>query len=271
MNKFSLENKIALVTGGGGLLALQHASAILKTNGNLILIDVSKSKLSKNLEILKKKFNKKIHYFVCDITKEKKVLNLMKKLRKINLIPDILINNAAINYNPGNIKVKKFRLETFDIQNLTREINVGLIGATICTKIFGYEMAKKKYGIILNIGSDLSFISPDQTIYKKKNLKPNFQEVKPISYSIVKHGIVGLTKYTATYWANQNVRCNLLAPGGIYNGQPKEFLKKIKKIIPLNRMATHGEYEETIIYLISDASSYMNGASLIIDGGRTVL
>ena len=132
-------------------------------------------------------------------------------------------------------------------------------------------MAKRKYGIILNIGSDLSFISPDQNLYQKKIIKSKYQEVKPVSYSIIKHGIVGLTKYTATYWANKNVRCNLLAPGGIYNNQPKEFLNKIKKIIPLKRMAKKNEYEEAILFLISDASSYMNGASLVIDGGRTAL
>ena len=271
MNKHSLENKTALVTGGGGLLALQHANAILKKKGNLILVDIDKAKLARNIKVLKSHFKRNIYFFVCDITKEKKVLALKKKLKKLNLIPDILINNAAVNHSPGKNNIKKLRLETFDIINFVKELDVGLVGAVICTKIFGYEMAKRKYGIILNIGSDLSFISPDQNLYQKKIIKSKYQEVKPVSYSIIKHGIVGLTKYTATYWANKNVRCNLLAPGGIYNNQPKEFLNKIKKIIPLKRMAKKNEYEEAILFLISDASSYMNGASLVIDGGRTAL
>jgi len=203
----------------------------------------------------------------------KKVLALKNKLKKMKLLPNILINNAAIDFKPNNSKNKnkKKRLEFLDINQLRKEVDVGLIGAVICTKIFGSEMAKKKFGVILNIGSDLSFISPDQKLYKDPKKKEFDQMVKPVSYSIVKHGILGLTKYTANYWPKKNIRCNLLAPGGIKTNQPLKFRKKLNKLIPLGRMAKINEYEETILYMISDASSYMNGSSLIIDGGRTSL
>ena len=127
-------------------------------------------------------------------------------------------------------------------------------------------MSKKNGGVILNIASDLSLISPDNRVYNKKN-KLNF--VKPISYSISKHGLIGLTKYTATYWAKKKIRCNAFAPGGIYDSQDKSFIKKISNLIPLGRLSNPGEYEKTILYLISDASSYMTGSTLVLDGGRT--
>ena len=128
-------------------------------------------------------------------------------------------------------------------------------------------MARNKKGVILNIASDLALISPDNRLYNNGKIS----NVKPVSYSVVKHGIIGLTKYTSTYWANRGVRCNAFAPGGIMNNQSKKFLKKIKNLIPLERLAYDGEYKETILYLISDASSYMNGSVVSVDGGRTVL
>jgi len=272
-DRFNLNNRIALVTGGAGLLSSQHSNAVLKGNGTLILVDVDKKKLNFFSKKLNKNLKQRVYSFVCDITNEKKVINLKNKLKKKKLLPDILINNAAIDFKPKNTKFnnKKNRLEFLEINQLRKEIDVGLIGAVICTKNFGTEMDKKKYRMILNIGSDLSFISPDQNLYKDSKKKEVDQTVKPVSYSIVKHGILGLTKYTANYWPKKNVRCNLLAPGGIMNNQPLKFRKKLNKLIPLGRMAKINEYEETILYMISDASSYMNGAALIVDGGRTSL
>ena len=139
----------------------------------------------------------------------------------------------------------------------------------LCSKVFGYEMSKNGYGVILNISSDLGIIAPDQRIYKKEGLPENEQPVKPVTYSVIKHGLIGLTKYLAIYWADKGVRCNVLCPGGIYNNQPDEFVKKISHLIPLGRMAHEDEYKATVVFLVSDASSYMTGENLVIDGGRT--
>ena len=148
---------------------------------------------------------------------------------------------------------------------------MGLTGAMLCSKIFGFEMAKNRKGVILNISSDLGIIAPDQRIYRKKGLPENEQPVKPITYSVIKHGLIGLTKYLATYWADKGVRCNALGPGGIYNNQPNEFVNKISNLIPIGRMADSDEYRSAIVFMVSDASSYMNGTNLVIDGGRTIL
>ena len=128
-------------------------------------------------------------------------------------------------------------------------------------------MVKNKKGIIINISSDLGIISPDQRIYKNNKNKIFY---KPVTYSVIKHGIIGLTKYLATYWADKGIRTNCLCPGGVYEKQEKFFLDKINKKIPLGRMANSDEYKGAIQFLVSDASSYMNGATLIIDGGRTI-
>ena len=124
-------------------------------------------------------------------------------------------------------------------------------------------------GSIVNISSDLGIIAPNQNLYKKNSLKENEQPVKPVSYSVVKSGLIGLTKYTSTYWPLK-VRCNCLCPGGIFTNQPSDFLTKINQLIPMQRMAEIDEYKGSIIYLLSNASSYMNGSIISIDGGRSV-
>ena len=124
-------------------------------------------------------------------------------------------------------------------------------------------------GVILNIASDLSVISPDQRLYHKNGISQDMQPVKPVTYSVIKAGLIGLTKYLATYWTASNIRCNALSPGGVYNGQPEEFVKKLSALIPLGRMASADEYRSAVQFLCSDASSYMNGQNIVIDGGRS--
>ena len=130
-------------------------------------------------------------------------------------------------------------------------------------------MAQRKRGVILNIASDLAVIAPDQRIYRKPGLPDSRQPVKPVTYSVVKTGLIGLTRYLATYWAEQGVRVNAISPGGVLNKQPAEFVKKLSDLIPLGRMATKNEYQGAVLFLCSDASSYMTGQNLIVDGGRS--
>jgi len=131
-------------------------------------------------------------------------------------------------------------------------------------------MARRGKGVILNVASDLGVIGPDQRIYRQPGVSEDLQVVKPVSYSVVKTGLIGLTRYLATYWAEKGVRVNAISPGGVYNGQPEEFVQRLTKLIPLGRMASIDEYQGAILFLCSDASSYMTGTNLVIDGGRTV-
>ena len=155
--------------------------------------------------------------------------------------------------------------EHFSSKKWDNEMNIGLKGAFVCSQIFGSEMAKNKNGVILNIASDLSVIAPDQRLYS------HLKTCKPVTYSVIKHGLIGLTKYLATYWASKRIRVNAISPGGVFNNQNKTFVKKIKKLITMSRMAKIDEYKEAIQFLCSDASSYMTGQNLIIDGGRSII
>lgn len=268
MEKFIIKNKTSLITGAGGLLGYEHACALLEIGSNVILTDINIKKLEKNIVRLKKIYpSNKIEKYRMDITNEKSVEKCRKFFNKKKIFINILINNAA--YNPSVNNLNNNLFEKYKIQNWKKEIDVGLTGAFICTKIFGNEMAKKKGGVILNISSDLSVISPDQRLYNK-NINKKLKRAKPVSYSITKTGLIGLTRYIATYWANKNIRCNAISPGGIYDGQDKIFVKKLSKLIPLGRMAKKNEYRSAIQFLCSEASSYMTGQNLIIDGGRSI-
>jgi len=249
-----LKNKTVIVTGGLGFLGSQISSSFYSIGAKVIILDKSSSKL---------KVNKKYEIYKCDITSEKQIYKVVKKILKKNKSIDILINNASSNHNIKN-SISDF--ENFNINIWNNDLNVGLTGSFLCTKIIGTIMSKQiNGGNILNISSDLAIIAPDQRLYSHTNFK------KPVSYSVVKSGLIGLTKYTAAYWAKNKIRCNAFAPGGIYNNQDKLFLKKIKQLIPLKRMAKKNEYNGLILFLCSELSSYMTGSIVVADGGRTII
>jgi NAD(P)-dependent dehydrogenase (short-subunit alcohol dehydrogenase family) len=131
-------------------------------------------------------------------------------------------------------------------------------------------MAKRRKGIILNIASDLSVIAPDQRLYRVASLATEIQPVKPVTYSVIKAGLVGMTRYLATYWNEEGIRVNSLSPGGIYDNQPEEFVRKVSNLVPLGRMANRDEYQSAVQFLCSDASTYMTGQNIVIDGGRSI-
>ena len=268
--KFDLKNKVCIITGGAGLLGLKHAEAILEASGIPVILDINAELIDKAVLSLGKKYNKKVLGLEVDITSRLDLDKVKKEILNKHKRIDVLINNAA--NNPKMEKRGKTnwtRFESFPDSVWDSDLNVGLKGAFYASQVFGTVMAKQKNGVILNISSDLGIIAPDQRIYRKSGLKENRQPVKPVTYSVVKHGLIGLTKYLATYWAEKGVRVNALCPGGIHNGQDDVFVKKLTNLIPMGRMARTDEYKATVLYMISDASSYMTGSVVIVDGGRT--
>ena len=271
--KFNLSGKSALITGGAGLLGIEHASALLESGAQVVLTDINTKSLKSAQKKLSKNFEKrKLIIKNMDVTSKASVQEVAKELLESRVNIDILINNAAIDPKVKGDKglLETSRLENFPIEEWDLQIAVGLKGAFICSQIFGTNMSKNgKGGVILNISSDLSVFSPDQRIYRKAGLSEETQPVKPVTYSIIKAGLIGLTRYLATYWLDKNIRCNALSPGGIYKDQNDEFVKRLNSLIPLGRMASIDEYRATVQYLCSDASNYMNGQNIIVDGGRS--
>lgn len=271
-SRFDLSGKTALVTGAAGLLGREHSIALLDVGATVVMTDVSETALSDAKSILPAESDSsRIVMQVMDVSRVSSVQLVARELAREGRLVDILVNNAAIDPKMlGGLETQESsRLENFSLDDWNRQLAVGLTGAFLCSQVFGASMAKNGGGVILNIASDLSVFSPDQRLYRKVGLPDDQQPVKPVTYSVIKSGLVGLTKYLSTYWADRGVRANALSPGGVFNGHGDEFVQRLSALIPLGRMARVDEYRSAVQFLCSDASSYVNGQNIVIDGGRS--
>jgi len=269
---FRLDGKVIVITGATGLLGRKHAEIVACYGGTPILLDLSQESADILAYELNNKYSTGAIGFSVDITNEEVVESnvgyLLQKFKKI----DGLVNNAANNPKMEDSKSTNFsRLENFSLDVWNEDISVGLTGSFLCAKHYGFAISKNPNGgSIVNISSDLGLIAPDQRLYAKKDVERGLQNVKPVTYSVVKTGLIGLTRYLATYWPDKNVRCNAICPGGVLNGQPEDFLEEVNSRIPMGRMANVDEFQGALLWMLSDASSYLNGAIVPIEGGRTV-
>ena len=269
---FDLTGRVAVITGGAGLLGVKHAEAIAEMGGIPVLVDLDGEKAEARAKEIAATFGVQALGLTTDVTQPEAVAHALSRTLEAFGRVDILINNAANNpkvEGAGLSGVHWSRLENFPLDVWHQDLEVGLTGTFLCTQIIGSEMVRRGKGVILNIASDLAVIAPDQRIYRQPGLPEEQQLVKPVSYSVVKAGLLGLTRYLATYWAEKGVRVNAISPGGVYTNQGAGFVQRLSNLIPLGRMAHQDEYKAAIVFLVSDASSYMTGANLVIDGGRT--
>jgi NAD(P)-dependent dehydrogenase (short-subunit alcohol dehydrogenase family) len=267
---FDLSNRVAIVTGGAGLLGYHHGAILAAAGAHVVLLDLPATEPAARAAQITAAHQTECLGLTTDITNEASVSDacgrVMAKFGRI----DILINNAANNPKVEDTEGLTWsRLERLPLDVWEADIRVGLTGAFLCSRVFGSEMAKRKAGVIVNVASDLALIAPDQRLYRVEGLPEDEQPVKPVTYSVVKSALLGLTRYLATYWSGANIRVNAISPGGVSNGQSEVFLSRLKPLIPMERMAHRDEYQGAILFLCSDASSYMTGANLVIDGGRT--
>ncbi len=250
---FNMKKNI-IITGANGFLGSYYVEFLMKEN---LVLAVDK----KFTNLRKYRKNKNLILLKCDLSKENSIKNFIKNIKKKKINIDVLINNAAVDAVPSkgklNINQKKW----------INEFSVSLFASTFLSYEIGNLMKLKKGGCIINIGSDLSVIAPNQRIYKS-----SFKDfIKPPSYSIIKHGTIGMTKYFASLFAKHRLKVNAISPGPIFNNNPKNLVKELKKIIPMKRMGKKEDLKAAIEFLINDENLYITGQNIIIDGGRTII
>lgn len=269
-SSFSLEGRVAIVTGGAGLLGVRHAEAIAAAGGVPVLADIRVQDAEERATAVAEAFGVPAFGVECDITRPESVEALLDVVTSRLGRVDILVNNAANNPKVEAPGQDFSRLERFSLEQWNADLAVGLTGAFLCARIIGGALARQKRGVVINISSEYGIIAPDQRLYRRPELAPDEQPVKPVTYSVVKAGLHGLTLYLATYWAESGVRVNTISLGGVESGQPAAFLQRAAAKIPMGRMAQPHDFQGALVYLCSDAAAFVTGANLVVDGGKTI-
>lgn len=265
MDLFSLEGKTAIVTGALGLIGKQHCHALSEAGANVVVADLDSNSSQEFAESLPtRSIGVKL-----DVTDKSSVEEMLQTIIDQFGKVDVLVNNAAINDMFENPKAaaEQSKFENYPLELWQKSIDVNLTGVFLCSQVIGSFMAEQQKGSIINIASTYGISAPDQSLYINEKGEQNFY--KPPAYTATKGGVIALTKFMAAYWGTKNVRVNTLSPGGVENNQDEFFIKQYSKKTPLNRMAAPNDYKGAVIFLASDASAYMTGANLVVDGGWT--
>ena len=256
-SRFKIYDKIAVVVGGSGQLGVNTIEVLLSAGCKVINLDL----------INNFKANKNYFYYKLNITSEKNVKKIALEIKKKFLKINILINHA--HYKGDKKDLVPFHKFFSSVENYPSEIwrktlEVNLNGLFFATKYFIPLLIKNKQSVILNTSSTYGKVSPNKNIYGNSGIN------SPIPYAVTKSAIIGFTKYLATHFADKGLRANTLLPGGIKNiNQKKFFIKNYSKHTPMKRLSYSSEYKETILFMVSDASSYMTGSEVVVDGGYT--
>jgi NAD(P)-dependent dehydrogenase (short-subunit alcohol dehydrogenase family) len=262
---FSLNNKVAIVTGALGLIGKNHCEALAEAGANVVVCDLNQTECDKFAVSLP---NKSIGVSA-NITDKNSVIELKNKaVNEFGKI-DILVNNAAINDMFENPKAvaEQSKFENYPLEMWKKSLDVNVTGTFLCSQVIGSEMASNQKGSIINIASTYGIVAPDQSLYINSEGTQSF--FKSAAYPVTKGAVISFTKFLAAYWGDKNVRVNTLSPGGVENKQDDYFIENYSKRTPLKRMAQPSDYKGALIFLASDASNYMTGANLVVDGGWT--
>jgi NAD(P)-dependent dehydrogenase (short-subunit alcohol dehydrogenase family) len=268
-NLFEIGGRVVVISGAAGLLGREYAITIARCGGFPVLLDIDDAGLNSAQSQIEAEGGQCLA-MTTDVTSSSEIRHVAATvLAQVGPVWG-LVNNVASNPPMGLAAGGRDRLETFPIEQWEQDIRLGLTTALECSRVFGGQMVSRGGGSIINIASDLAAIAPDQRIYRAPGLADDEAPVKPVSYSVVKSGLVGLTRYLATYWAPVPVRCNALLPGSVLGSQGRHLIANLEERIPLGRLASPSEYSGAVIFLLSDASAYMTGSLVTMDGGRSV-
>lgn len=267
MELFSLKNKTAIVTGALGLLGRKHCEALAEAGANVVVADIDGNAAEHFAESLGDNHTG----LKVDVTSESSLKTARDKVIVRHGAIDILVNNAAINdmfENPGLAK-ELSAFENYPLDAFKKSLDVNVTGVFLASQVFGTVMAEQSSGSIINIASTYGIVGPDQSIYRNERGEQTFY--KSAVYPVTKGAVVNFTRFLAAYWGNKGVRVNTLSPGGVENGQNEFFIQNYSAKTVLGRMAQPTDYQGALVFLASDASAYMTGANLIVDGGWTAI
>ena len=263
-NLFNLKDKVVIITGGAGLLGRQYANALANLGAAPVIADMDGALAARIAGELEKKYNTKVRGFHVDVASKKSLEDCRDKVIAEFGRVDVLINNAGIS---GKVDDKNIApdFEEYPLLEWEKALSVNITGMFLAAQVFGREMVKQGSGAVVNVSSIYGILSPDQRIYEREGASKNF--IKPVSYSVSKSAVLNLTRYLATYWAGKGIRVNTLTPGGVFDNQDADFVKRYSERTPMGRMANPEDMVGPMLFLASDASKYMTGANLIVDGG----
>lgn len=264
---FDVSACVVLITGVSGQLGSEYARAFLNRNAKVAGIDIDKSSLS---ERLLTDHPENFLFFSADITKRASLESVLVEIKRVFGVPNVLINNAAIDSPPFASPQENGPFEEYPEESWDKVLDVNLKGTYLCCQVFGAAMASSLGGSIINVASIYGLVAPDQNLYEYRRERGEIF-YKPVAYSASKSGILNLTRYVAAYWAKKRVRVNSLTIAGVFRDQESEFLDAYCSRIPVGRMANQDEYNGSVIYLASEASRYMTGHNLVVDGGWTAI
>lgn len=267
-NLFDLTGKVIVVTGGLGQLGRQFTLALLDSGAKVAVLDVTEDDDRLRASYGEQRDNQNLMFVAADVRQRDPLEYALQRITDRWGTPHGLINNAAIDSPPDAPPEDNGAFETFSEQSWDKVMAVNVKGVFLCCQVIGGAMAQAGRGSIINIASIYGIVSPDQRIYEYRR-QNGAEFYKPVAYSVSKSAILNLTRYLATYWAGKNIRANTLTFAGVFNRQDPRFLESYCAKVPLGRMANEDEYNGAVIYLLSDASSYMTGSNLVIDGGFT--
>ncbi len=267
---FSLTGKTVIITGGGGLLGREYARATAAAGANVVIADIDPDGANTAAAEVKQAGYDTVLPLAVDVSDKASVQAMVQRTLDAFGRVDGLVNNAAINpkFDVGEAQKHTITFEDFPLDTWNESLAVNLTGMFLCAQVVAGPMLAQGSGSIINVSSTYGLTGPDQRLYERDDPDEPIS-IKPVTYTVTKSAVIGLTKYLAVYWGDKGIRVNTLTPGGTFNAHEEQFVRRYSAKTPMGRMAHKHEYNGAVVYLLSDASSYMTGSNLVVDGGWT--